>query len=588
MLQSETNYMNKRIYEKGEIVQVVEYHSLYPERMLPSIKKVLSRYNRDDLLCMISNLSHKLANKPYYNPFWRGGQEDIDLPRFCFGRCNINALKSAINRFEKLKHRTKSEINYSATIESAILYLMRELMSCQERILKLDERQMEKDIFKCILTANQLSQPSLESNPFIKESEPELYYAAVAFSQYGIADIIYSDIKQVIVAQTILCIKFFEWAEKDEKIKPILDKFCEIYGLGSKWWLYPKSHWIVWAISKGKVGILDFSQIKIPEYETVKNIMRISSIDKDIVVSKSDNIDYKFFRSNPLIKLNNNEFFIYNFTLFIEHIYNSLYFEFNKIASEFFEYTGQDFNKYYTTEFSQNHLLNNSLKDLFSSLYEVVLTETQCIENDKSKDAKNCGAPDFYARTGNIVIIVENKDIRIKDTKREYGTIKDKLDIMKECFVTSPQGRRKGIRQILKNVTRIRSGEFQRRWDPHCPKDAVIYPLIVVGDYKFSHSGLKNFLEYWQIQQKENDSNVRPVVLADIATILLYKTQLKKIGIHRYFEDYYSKTDIHPFIESKKSVDYFNAIASFAAYMRNTESMVLQEYMNKWTEYIKK
>ena len=65
---------------------------------------------------------------------------------------------------------------------------------------------------------------------------------------------------------------------------------------------------------------------------------------------------------------------------------------------------------------------------------------------------------------------------------------------MYECFVTSPEGKRKGIRQILRNVTRIRSGEFQKRWDPDCPKDAIIYPLIVVGDYKFSHSGLKNFL----------------------------------------------------------------------------------------------
>ena len=580
--------MDRRIYEKCDIIQVVEYHALYPERMLPSIKKVLSSYKRDDLLCMISNLSQKLVNKPFYNPQWIGKQEDIDLPRFCFGKCNIDALMSAIYRFERLKCSAKYDMNYLATVESAILYLMRELISCKEHSVRVDEQQMEKDVFKCILTANQLSQPSLRLNPFTEDSEPELYYAAVAFSQYGIADIIYSDIRQVIVAQTILCIEFFEWAQKDKKIKPIFDKFCEMYGLNSKWWLYPKSHWEIWLISNGEVGVLDFSQTEFPEHETVKNIMRKSSIDKDAVIRKSDNADYKFFRSKPLIKLNDNEYFIYNSTFFIEHIYNSLYFEFNKIASDFFKYEGQEFNKYYTMEFSQKHLLNNSLKDMFSNHYEVVMTETQCVENDKSKDAGNCGAPDFYARTGNVVIIVENKDIRIKDIKREYGTIKDKLDVMYECFVTSPEGKRKGIRQILRNVTRIRSGEFQKRWDPDCPKDAIIYPLIVVGDYKFSHSGLKNFLEYWQKQQKENDGNVRPVVLADIATLLLYKTRLKEKGLHKYLEDYYSKADITPFLKSGKSVDYFNGIASFADYMRNTESMILQEFMNKWTEYIKK
>ncbi len=73
--------MDRRIYEKCDIIQVVEYHALYPERMLPSIKKVLSSYKRDDLLCMISNLSKKLVNKPFYNPQWIGKQEDIDLPR---------------------------------------------------------------------------------------------------------------------------------------------------------------------------------------------------------------------------------------------------------------------------------------------------------------------------------------------------------------------------------------------------------------------------------------------------------------------------------------------------------------------------
>lgn len=581
--------MDKQIYTNGGIVQIASYHTIYPERMLPNLKCVLSKYRREDILHIISNMSNKLANRPFYNPSWSGNQDDIDLPRFCFGINNRDTLYDSIMRYRNYLFYQNNKSGLTATTECAVLYFMRDLMASKEKVINMNTRKFEIDIFKCILTANQLSQPSYSQNPFDERREPELYYASIALAQYGVADIIYTEDKnRVIISQTILCIEFFEWCKTNDTMKPLLKKFCEIYGLGSKWWLYPKSHWGIWAVSHDRVGVVSFYNVKSAEDKIVQGIMELSSIDSHGFIPKKNNRDYKEFRSKPLIKLNEKEYFLFNLTLFFEHIYNSLYFEFNKIASDYFGFKGQQFNNLYTTEFSEKYLLDKCLIEIFANSYDITMTEYDCIQHDRSKDANNCGAPDFYARKNNIVIIVESKDIHLKDTKREFGTISDKVNMMYECFVTSPEGKRKAIRQLLRNAQRIRSGEFQKRWDPYCPNDAIVYPLIVVGDYKFSHPGLKNLLEYWQSQQPENDNNIRPVILSDIATILLYKKQYQNNGFIKYFEDYYRKSDVQPFLKTRQFVDYSNGIASFAAYMQNTETTTMQEYMKKWEGYIRK
>lgn len=580
--------MVEPIYKDGGIVQIVEFHSLYPERMTPKIAKNLAFFEREDILRMLSNLSAKLANKPFFNPKWKGDQNDIDLLRFCFGVNNIPRAYDAIARYKKLITKYNNSINYVATTESAVLYLLRELFSCRSHEKEHDQRKQEKEIFDSILTANQLSQPSIKNNPFEEKKNPDLYYSSLVLAQYGVSDTLYPDYNRVLVAQTILCVEFFEWAQNNDQVKPLLGKFCEIYGLSDKWWLYPKSHWGVWAVSNNNVGIVDFRIVKFPEDNIAHHVMDLSSINKECKIPKKENRDYKEFRANPLIKLSDDEYYLFNITLFLEHMYNSLYFIFNTIASTYFDFKGQRFNQLYTTEFSEKHLLDRPLKEIFDGSWDISYMEEECIKRDKSKDASQCGAPDYYARKGKIVVLVENKDIHVKDTIRELSDIKGKVDLMYESFVTSPEGKRKAIRQLLRNVARIRSGEFQKRWDPDCPSDAIVYPLIVVGDYKLPHSGVKNLLVYWQSLQPENDKLTRPVVLTDVSTILLYKEPFKKNGIFNYFEDYYKKSDIDPFLKSSNFVDLFNGLAPFPVYMQSIEKAYMIDYMKRWEGYIKK
>lgn len=78
-----------------------------------------------------------------------------------------------------------------------------------------------------------------------------------------------------------------------------------------------------------------------------------------------------------------------------------------------------------------------------------------------------------------LFFFFENKDIKLKDYTKECGRLKDYLDFLYLNLVRNEKRKPKGVGQLLKNVQRIRTGEFQRRWDPACPKDAIVYPILV-------------------------------------------------------------------------------------------------------------
>lgn len=232
------------------------------------------------------------------------------------------------------------------------------------------------------------------------------------------------------------------------------------------------------------------------------------------------------------------------------------------------------------------------MKGIFLSQSNVNLCENECIEIDKSKDAKNCGAPDFYARYDNFVFLFENKDIKLKDYTKECGKLKDYLDFLYLNLVRSDKGKPKGVGQLLKNVQRIRTGEFQKRWDPNCPKDAIVYPILVLADVKQTMNGVKNLLQNWQVDEYSHfsidGSNIMPVVLTDIATLCLFAKTFSNRNFKSYLDDYYKKSSIDYFIKSNELTDLFNGLASFPEYMKTQHNEGIVDFSKHWEEYIRK
>ena len=148
----------------------------------------------------------------------------------------------------------------------------------------------------------------------------------------------------------------------------------------------------------------------------------------------------------------------------------------------------------------------------------------------------------------------------------------DYFDFLYLNLVRNEKRKPKGVGQLLKNVQRIRTGEFQRRWDPACPKDAIVYPILVLTDAKRTMSGIKNLLQYWQKEEYSffsiDGANIMPVVLTDIATICLYAKTFAENSFRLYLYDYYKKSLFDNFRKSNELTDLFNGLASFPDYMK--------------------
>jgi len=190
------------------------------------------------------------------------------------------------------------------------------------------------------------------------------------------------------------------------------------------------------------------------------------------------------------------------------------------------------------------------------------------------------------------VFLFENKDLKLKDNVKELGSLNDYLDFLHINLVRNEKDKPKGIGQLLRNIKRIRNGEFQKRWDPLCPKDAIVYPILVVADIKQTMSGVKNVLQYWQNEEYHrfilDSDNIRPVILTDVATLCLYEKTFSKNNFVSYCDDYFNKSSIVPFRKSNEFTDLFNGLASFPEYMKTQYNSGIQEFAKHWEDYIRK
>ena len=312
-----------------------------------------------------------------------------------------------------------------------------------------------------------------------------------------------------------------------------------------------------------------------------------SSISSDAVIPKIENIDYTAFRAKPLIKIAEDEYVVFNMQLLIERIYSGLFFEFRQLAMAR-GISQSDFKRHFSTGFSEQSLLCGILGTALKNNFDVLMTDEDCHKHDTSKDANNVSCPDFYARKGNIVLLFENKDILLSQDVKEHGSLEDLVAFLKTRLFINEKGKPEGVSQLMNLVTKIRTGEFQKRWDADCPQDAVVYPILVAPEVKFTTQGVKNLLQRWQGETGVSMDNVKPVAFTDIGTLCLYQHEFENKGILPYLDDYLVQSDFKKFEQSKDMNDIPNALMSFTDYLCHAHNDTLSTFGEEWAEYIKR
>lgn len=459
---------------------------------------------------------------------------------FCAENFNFaNECYRLLNKHIQANNRDITSIiprTYIITSQSTALELLRQTFAINISDFIPDTPQVlqEQYLFKAILLINQ-SIGDWEA-PLEYNSNGETTNLCLAKSllcttlnNFGSSTL---KAEYVAMLQIIKGYHFFMYCEQS-KFKEHLSVFLE--NNGAKSWchyLYDAIRLILFPL-QNKQGY--FPRIELNSQGDGEKFLRAHSFKEDTIVPLEANQDYTYFKSHPLIELNDGTYLPISPIFCINHIYKSIYFEFKAINESFFGtanyINGQGLLSIFTTEFSEQTLFERYVRNAICRHRGIKKSDREC------KKEKPFGhEPDFYLRDGNNIILFENKDIMIPDhliSSKQYDQLEQELD--KKLV-------KKGINQLIYNIKQIENKTF--KWDSNLPNKPKIYPVLVIDDSSLCAPGLNYILnEVFQQQLKCNNIKLKvyPLAIVELDTLIAFANyfQLSDVRFKKLLEQFY-------------------------------------------------
>jgi hypothetical protein len=277
--------------------------------------------------------------------------------------------------------------------------------------------------------------------------------------------------------------------------------------------------------------------------------------EKEVIIEDIENDYFKHLRIQPIIKINDNLYFIPFLSFALSKFYRTLFFElqeiYNKNKDKFPNI--EDFRQYYTTEFSERTLFSSVLNELFSGDQYKAINGEELNKSDKSFS-------DYYVREGKKIFLFENKDNLFAEKIKQSTDSNEIESYLKSKFYDV------GIKQLIENIKKIFEGKYNRV-DSKIKLDKIrIYPVIVIHDYMFNLTGLNFIVNEWFNNEIDNlvkekilsdkiRKRIKDVTLVFINDLIVNKTyftsnQLKlDVLIDKYIERSYKHLSFSFFLE---------------------------------------
>ena len=459
---------------------------------------------------------------------------------FCAENFNFaNECYSILNEHIQENNRDITSIiprTYIITSQSTALELLRQTfaINISDFVHNTPQVLQEQYLFKAILLINQ-SIGNWEA-PLEYNSNGETTNLCLAKSllcttlnNFGSSNF---KAEYVAMLQIIKGYHFFKYCEQS-KIKEHLSVFLEKNG-AKNWYhyLYDAIRLILFPL-QNKQG--NFPRIELNSQRDGEKFLRAHSFKEDTIVPLETNQDYTYFKSHPLIELNDGTYLPISPIFCINHIYKSIYFEFRAINESFLGTAnyikGQGLLSIFTTEFSEQTLFERYVRNAIGRHRGIKKSDRDCkIEQPFGHE------PDFYLRDGNNIILFENKDIMIPDhiiSSKQYDQLEQELD--KKLV-------KKGINQLIYNIKQLENKTF--KWDSNIPNKPKIYPVLVIDDCSLCAPGLNFILnEVFQQQLKCNNIKLKvyPLAIVELDTLIAFANylQLPDVRFKKLLEQYY-------------------------------------------------
>lgn len=425
---------------------------------------------------------------------------------------------------------------YIITSQSTALELLRQTFAINISDFVLDTPQVlqEQYLFKAILLINQLNghwEAPLEYNSNGETTNLCLAKSLLCttLNNFGSSNL---KAEYIAMLQIIKGYHFFKYCEQS-KIKEHLSVFIENNGAKSWYhYLYDAIRLILFPL-QNKQG--NFPRIELNTQRDGEKFLRAHSFKEDTIVPLETNQDYTYFKSHPLIELNDGTYLPISPIFCINHIYKSIYFEFKAINESFLgnanHIKGQGLLSIFTTEFSEQTLFERYVRNAICRHRGIKKSDRDC-----KKEETFGHEPDFYLRDGNNIILFENKDIMIPDhivCSKQYDQLEQELD--KKLV-------KKGINQLIYNIKQFENKTF--KWDSNLPNKPKIYPVLVIDDSSLCAPGLNYILnEVFQQQLKCNNIKLKvyPLAIVELDTLIAFANyfQLPNVRFKKLLEQYY-------------------------------------------------
>ncbi len=516
--------METRIY--------IDYEMVFADIPL-DISDYLKNIDRQNLICTALRL---IYSDDIFSDF-----KDYCAEFFC--KQNLNFANECYHFLNEHIQENNKDITsviprtYIITSQSTALELLRQTfaINISDFVSNTPQVLQEQYLFKAILLINQSIgywEAPLEYN---SKGETTNLCLAKAFFCTSLNNFGISNLKAEYVAmlQIIKGYHFFKYCE-NSKIKEHLSVFLENNGAKSWYhYLYDAIQLILYPL-QNKQGY--FPRIELNNQRDGEKFLRAHSFKEDTLVPLENNQDYTYFKSHPLIELNDGTYLPISPTFCINHIYKSIYFEFKAINKSFLGtdnyLKGQGLLSIITTEFSEQTLFEKYVRNAICRHRGLKKSDRDC------KQEKNEGhEPDFYLRDGNNIILFENKDIMISDkiiSCKEYDLLEK--EIYKKLITD------KGIGQLIYNIKQIEDKTF--KWDSNIPNKPKIYPVLVIDDSSLCAPGLNYILnEVFQQQLKCNNIKLKvyPLAVVELDSLIAFSNyfQLPDVRFKKLLEQYY-------------------------------------------------
>jgi len=433
--------------------------------------------------------------------------------------------------------------------------------------------EFERNLFKAYLTLN-TEFVKAQSTAFAStdELEGDLKLSMMFFCmEYPVSDKTNYDITEIWATQAIKATYLFEFLEKTELTKPLLTAFLAHFN-SPTWQDYLKNliPLTTSALSNKNEAHTDILVSQGDKFNEGCEFVEKLIVSEDTVLDEND---FLSLRAKPFYKIEDGVYRIV-FSLFVvEKIFKGVYFLLRNINNELPESDKVPGLKgIYGHQFSEQTLVYKMMD---------IIYPTKCIRftGEQLDDMGILGAPDYYLRKGNNIVLSESKDFLIRADKRatfDFNIYEEEIG-KTLYFEERPNGTKKSgaVLQLMGNIRRILKKEFSADTAYHY-KDVFIYPILITHDHQYDTPGFNDLVNDW-FQYELNSladeglfiNRVKPIVVVNIDSLIFHQSGLaEKIPLHEMLKLYHDYTRI-------TTKEKFHTPAEFEQYKKNRMSKLI-------------